>query len=48
MRENGELINNQYELLGAVMKEEDLPDKSIFCSIYGKVLINSIDLRSDR
>ena len=48
MRDNEELINNQYDLLGAVMKKEDLPNKSIFSSIYGKVMINSIDLRSDR
>ena len=48
MKDNEELISNQYELLGAVMKKEDLPDKTTFSSIYGKVLINSTDLKSDR
>ena len=48
MADKEELINSQYNLLGAVMKKEDMPDKKTFISIYGKMLINSTALRSDR
>ena len=48
MADKEELINSQYNLLGAVMKKEDMPDKNTFISIYGKMLINSTALRSDR
>ena len=48
MANKEELINSQYNLLGAVMKKEDMPDKKTFISIYGKMLINSTALRSDR
>ena len=48
MKEKEELITSQYNLLGAVMKKEDMPDKETFISIYGKMLVNSLSLRSDR
>mgnify|MGYP007045559050 FL=1 len=48
MADKEDLVNSQYNLLGAVMKKEDMPDKKTFISIYGKMLINSTALRSDR
>ena len=48
LQEKEELIDNQFNLLGAVMKHEDMPDKETFISIYCKMLINSLKLRSDR
>ena len=48
LAEKQELIDSQFNLLGAVMKKEDMPDKDTFISIYCKMLINCINLRSDR
>ena len=48
MADKEELINSQYNLLGAVMKNQDMPSRKTFISIYGKMLVNSLALRSDR
>ena len=48
LEEKEELLNCQYNLLGAVIKKQMMPDKKTFVSIYGKMLINSFSLRSDR
>ena len=38
----------QYNILGAVLKKSDMPSMEIFDNIYGKILVNSFSLRSDR
>ena len=38
----------QYNELGAVMKKADMPSMDTFVNIYGKILVNSFSLRSDR
>ena len=47
-KEKEELLNSQYNLLGAVLKKQNMPDRKTFVSIYGKMLVNSFSLRSDR
>ena len=47
-KEKEELLDCQYNLLGAVLKKQNMPNKETFVSIYGKMLINSFSLRSDR
>ena len=47
-KEKEELMNSQYILLGAVLKKQNMPDRKTFVSIYGKMLVNSFSLRSDR
>ena len=47
-KEKEELLNSQYNLLGAVVKKQNMPDRKTFVSIYGKMLVNSFSLRSDR
>ena len=47
-KEKEELLNSQYNLLGAVLKKQNMPDMKTFVSIYGKMLVNSFSLRSDR
>ena len=48
LKEKEELLDSQYNLLGAVLKKDIMPDRKTFVSIYGKMLINSFSLRSDR
>ena len=38
----------QYNELGAVMKRVNMPSMDTFFNIYGKILVNSFSLRSDR
>ena len=45
---NKEELNAQYNELGAVMKKADMPSMETFINIYGKILVNSFSLRSDR
>ena len=48
LEEKEKLLNCQYNLLGAVLKKQDMPDKKTFVSIYGKILVNYFKLRTDR
>ena len=48
MSEKEQLLTSQYNLLGAVMKKQEMPGKEMFVSIYGKMLVNSFSLRTDR
>ena len=38
----------QYNELRAVLKKVNMPSMDIFVNIYGKILVNSFSLRSDR
>ena len=38
----------QYNELGAVMKKTDMPSMDTFSNIYGKILVNSRSVKSDR
>ena len=48
MAANKEDLIAQYNELGAVLKKVNMPSMDIFVNIYGKILINSFSLRSDR
>ena len=48
LEEKEKLLNCQYNLLGAVLKKQDIPDKKTFVAIYGKILVNYFKLRTDR
>ena len=45
---NKEELIAQYNELGAVLKKINIPSMDIFVNIYGKILVNSFSLRSDR
>ena len=42
------LLLARYQQLVAVLRKEDLPSLDTYISIYGKILINSFSLRTDR
>ena len=48
MAVNKEELIAQYDELGAVLKKINMPSMDIFVNIYGKILVNSFSLRSDR
>ena len=48
MAVNEEELIAQYNELGAVLKNVNMPSMDIFVNIYGKILVNSFSLRSDR
>ena len=48
MAANKEELIAQYNELGAVLKKVNMPSMDNFVNIYGKILVNSFSLRSDR
>ena len=47
VKDKEHVLRSQFNLLGAVLKKEDMPDYQTFVSIYCKTLINSIPLTLD-
>ena len=41
-------LNAQYIELSAVLKKTDMPSLDIFINIFGKILVNSFSLKSER
>ena len=48
MAVNKEELIAQYSQLGDVLKKVNMPSMDTFVNIYGKILVNSFSLRSDR
>ena len=48
VHDSRDLLEAQYKILEANIKNSDLPSMEQFITIYGKILTNSFSLRSDR